>query len=100
MMWLYLLALCISISGLLCIDWRHKLAFWKDARRTIITLVVAIVVFIIWDLLGISLGIFYDGESTFMLPVRLLPHFPIEELFFLFLLTYVTLLLYNGFTRK
>lgn len=100
MMWLYLIALCVSISGLMYIDWRYKLAFWNDAKRTAITLSVAIVIFIIWDIVGISLGIFYDGSSPFMLPVRLVPHFPIEELFFLFLLTYVTLLIYNGFSRK
>lgn len=94
--WFYLIALLISISGLLLIDRRFKLAFWHDRTRTAITLSISIVLFIIWDILGISLGIFFDGPSQYMLPFRLAPHFPVEEIFFLFLLTYVTLIIYNG----
>ena len=98
--WLYLLALVFSISCLLLIDHRFKLAFWHDRKRTAITVGVAIVLFIIWDIVGISLGIFFDGDSQYMLPIRLLPHFPIEELFFLFLLSYVTLLVYIGASKR
>ena len=94
--WFYLIALLVSIGGIALIDRRFKLAFWKDSKRTSMTLAISIVLFIIWDILGISLGIFFDGASTYMLPVRLAPHFPIEEIFFLFLLTYVTLVIYNG----
>lgn len=78
------------------IDRRFRLAFWHDRTRATITIGVSMLLFIIWDILGISLGIFFDGMSQYMLPVRLAPHLPIEELFFLFLLTYVTLLIYNG----
>lgn len=98
--WYYLFALVLSISCLLLIDRRLKLAFWHDARRSITVIGFAIAFFIIWDLLGISFGIFFDGMSAYMLPVRLLPHFPIEELFFLFLLNYVVLLLYTGGQKR
>lgn len=94
--WYYLCALGVSISGLAVIDWRHKLAFWFDAARTLKTIGIAVGLFIIWDVLGIVLGIFFHGGSQFTLPVRIAPEFPIEELFFLFLLCYVTLLLYRG----
>lgn len=92
----YLALLLFSIQGLLIADWRYKLAFWYDARATIYTLAASITVFVVWDIAGIFLGIFFHGGSPFTLPVRLLPEFPIEEIFFLFLLCYVTLILYRG----
>ena len=89
MQWFYLI-------GLLIIDRRWKLAFWRDSKRTAMTLSVAIIVFVLWDLLGISLGIFFHGGSAYALPFRLAPEFPIEEIVFLFLLTYSTLIVYEG----
>lgn len=99
MEWIYFTGLSVSLLCLSFIDYRFKLAFFHDARRTAITLAVAIGLFIIWDILGIALGIFYHGGSSFTLPVQLLPEFPIEELLFLTLLTYVTLLAYRWFER-
>lgn len=98
-MWLYLGGLVFSLAGLATLDWRHKLAFWYDARRSFYTIASVVLIFVVWDLLGISLGIFYHGGSTLTLPVRLAPEFPIEELFFLALLCYVTLLLYRAVKR-
>jgi len=97
--WFYLFALLISIGGLLCIDWRYKLAFWHDTRRTALTIAVAIAVFIMWDIIGIRFGIFFKGASQYMLPFVIVPEFPVEELFFLFLLSYTTLLIYRGVSR-
>lgn len=99
MQWFYLLALLVSIAGMAIIDWRYKLAFWHDRRRTVLTLAIAIGIFIAWDILGIVLGIFFHGGSKFTLPIRLLPEFPIEELFFLLLLCYCTLVVYQGASR-
>ena len=97
--WLYLLSLLTSIAALAMIDHQYNLAYWADKRRTMYTLGFAIIVFIIWDILGIVLGIFFHGASIFTLPLRLLPEFPLEELFFLLLLCYVTLLLYRAGER-
>ena len=96
----YLLGLCGAIACLMLIDYRYKLAFFYDKRRTITTLAAAIGLFIIWDILGIRLGIFFSGPSQLVLPVRLAPEFPLEELFFLLLLTYVTLVVYRFLHRK
>jgi lycopene cyclase domain-containing protein len=100
MIFLYLIGLVGAISCIALIDWRYKLAFFYDKRRTIVTLVTAIALFIVWDILGIKLGIFFHGGSPFSLPVRLLPEFPIEELFFLLLLTYVSLIIYRFVQEK
>ena len=96
MEWLYLAALLVSITGLLLIDRRWKLAFWRSPKQAGMTIVVAIAVFVLWDLLGISLGIFFHGGSPYTLPFRLAPEFPIEEIVFLFLLSYSTLIVYHG----
>jgi len=95
----YLIALLFSICGLFILDWRYKLAFWIDRTRAAKVISVTMLVFIIWDIIGIRLGIFFHGGSNYTLPIRLLPEFPIEEIFFLFLLCYVTLLLYVGGQR-
>lgn len=97
--WYYLFALVFSICGLLTFDWRHKLAFFYDTRRSSLTIATAMLVFVLWDLLGIGLGIFYNGNSDYTLPFELLPNLPVEELFFLFLLCYLTLLIYTGGLR-
>lgn len=78
------------------LDWRYKLAYWKDKKRTTYTVLAAMGIFIVWDILGIGLGIFLHGQSNYQLAFTIAPHFPIEELFFLYLLVYCTLVIYQG----
>lgn len=92
----YITALILSLAGLALADYRYKLAYFSAPRRTLKTISAVVGLFIIWDLLGIGLGIFYEGTSRYLLGVNLLPEFPIEELFFLTLLIYTTLLLVRG----
>lgn len=56
-------------------------------------------IFLVWDVLGISLGIFFSGGSPYTLPYMVAPELPVEEFFFLFLLCYITLLIYRGQQR-
>lgn len=96
----YLLGLLVALFFLGMIDRRYKLAFFGDRRRTLLTVLIVVGLFIIWDALGIYLGIFFYGGSTFVLPIRLFAQFPIEEIFFLTLLTYSTLIVWRYFMRK
>jgi len=96
MAFLYLGGLLFGILGMAIIDWRYKLAFWRDGKRAAITLVCAVTFFILWDFLGIFLGIFKHGASPYSLPFTIFPEFPLEEFVFLFLLTYCALVIYNG----
>jgi len=96
---LYLVGLLVSIGCLSLIDRRYSLAFYHDARRSCLVMAAAIGLFIGWDLAGIGLGIFYHGSSHYALDFTLLPEFPLEELLFLFLLCYVSLLAYQ-FAQK
>lgn len=97
--WTYFFILSFSIFGLVLLDWRYKFAFFHDWQRTAVTLVSAMAFFIIWDLLGIHFGIFFSGSSSYVLPYMILPDFPVEELLFLFLLCYISLLMYRGVER-
>ena len=96
----YLIGLVVAISCLALIDYRFKLAFFFDKKRTVATLSTAIALFVVWDVLGIWLGIFFHGGSTLTLPFRIIPEFPIEELFFLLLLTYTTLVAYRFLEKR
>ena len=96
---IYLAALLVSLTGMIVLDRRFRLFFWADARRAAIVTVVGVAFFVVWDLFGIGLGIFFRGETAFMTGLQVAPELPVEELFFLALLVYVTMNLYGAFSR-
>ncbi len=97
--WYYFLALAASAAGVLSLDWRYKLAFWYDWRRASLTIASSIIFFVLWDMAGISLGIFFGGDSPYTPAVMLWHKFPPEEILFLFLLCHLTLVMYQGGAR-
>lgn len=96
----YAACLILSLTGLAILDWRYKLAFWHDHIRTLKVLGAGSLIFIIWDALGIALGIFLHGNGPYALPLRLAPQFPPEELLFIVLLCYTTLLVTRWTEQK
>jgi lycopene cyclase domain-containing protein len=88
----YLIALLFSIGGLLALDLRYSLALRKNPVRTLATLLVAVALFLGWDLIGVGSGVFYEGASGLLLGIDLLPNLPLEEVFFLLLMNYSVLL--------
>lgn len=97
-----LIYLGILIAAILCmilIDKRFALFFWRDARRATIVLGVGLAFFLVWDLLGIGLGIFFRGENAFATGVMLGPELPLEEPIFLIFLCYLTMVLITGAER-
>ena len=96
---IYLAALLVALTGMVMLDRRFRLFFWADARRAAVVLVVGLAFFVTWDLFGIGLGIFFRGETAFMTGLQVAPELPVEELFFLALLVYVTMNLYAFFGR-
>jgi len=97
---IYLISLLVSLTGLALIDYRFKLAFFFRAKIAAIVLAISVAFFSAWDLAGISLGIFFRGHSEFLSGLTIAPEFPIEELLFLALLNYSTLILYRVFEVK
>ncbi|TXN27746.1 lycopene cyclase domain-containing protein [Lacisediminihabitans profunda] len=96
---LYLVALAIALTGMVLLDRRFRLFFWADARRATIVLVVGVVFFLAWDAAGIGLGIFFRGETGFMTGLVIAPELPVEEVFFLTLLCYLTMNAVGAATR-
>lgn len=101
---IYLGILLAAILCMILVDRRFALFFWRDARRATIVLVVGLVFFLLWDLLGISLGIFFRGENAIATGVMLGPELPLEEPVFLIFLCYLTMVVIFGaerlFTRR
>ena len=97
---IYLIALAVSLAGLATLDWRYRLALWADPRRTLVTVASAVVVFLVWDGIGVALGIFFRGDAPYMTGLLVAPEIPVEEVLFLTLLCYQTLLLWIAFSRQ
>lgn len=90
---LYLLFLIISICGLGVIDYRFKLAVFYRPKQALLLLAGTVGVFILWDIAGILQHIFRIGENNLLIGLRI-GEFPVEELFFLLLLNYTSLVVY------
>lgn len=96
---LYLVALFIALFGMVMLDRRFRLFFYVDARRAAIVLLAGVLFFLVWDLFGIGLGIFFRGETAFMTGLQVAPELPLEEIFFLTLLCYLTMNLFTAVSR-
>ena len=100
MSFLYLAGLLISLAGMVILDRRFTLFFWRDARRAAIVLVAGVLFFLIWDLCGIGLGIFFRGTTSFMTGIVLAPELPLEEVFFLLLLCYLSMNVFGAVSAR
>ena len=99
MNFLYLAALLVSLTGMVMLDRRFTRFFWQDARRATLVLTTGIVFFLIWDLTGIDAGVFFRGEGQWMTGIQLAPELPLEEVFFLTLLCYMTMNVFVAVSR-
>ena len=91
----YISLLLAMIALLVFVDWRMHLAFFYDWRRSLKTIAAGWLLFLLWDIIGIQMSIFYPGNSRYDLGLLLAPKFPIEEAFFLFSFVYLTLILWS-----
>ena len=93
------MALLISLFGMVTLDRRFRLFFVADARRAAMVLGIGVAFFLIWDLVGIGAGVFFRGETVFMTGLQIAPELPLEEVFFLILLCYLTMNVVAGVER-
>lgn len=91
MTFVYLAALLFSLTGMVLLDRRFRLSFWRSPLMSAMSMATAVVFLLVWDLAGVANGIFFRGESSWMTGVVIAPEVPVEEVFFLTLLSYVTL---------
>jgi len=96
---LYLVLLLASLGGVLLLDRRHRLFFWKDARSATVVTVIGVVFFLCWDFAGIAGGIFLRGDSAVATGIVLAPELPLEEPLFLGFLVICTMVVYTGAAR-
>jgi lycopene cyclase domain-containing protein len=96
---LYLAGLCFGIAGMLVLDARFRLFFFRGPVRAAIVLVVGVAAFLLWDSAGIGLGIFFEGDHALLLGVDLAPQLPLEEPVFLVLLCYSAMNAFGFATR-
>lgn len=95
----YLSALLVSLTGLVIVDLRWALFFWRDPARATFTLAAGVAFFLTADLAGIGLGIFLLGDGPYLSGVLLAPELPVEELLFLVFFCYLTMVLHSTVMR-
>ncbi|WCD91676.1 lycopene cyclase domain-containing protein [Microbacterium sp. nov. GSS16] len=95
----YLIALLVSLGGMVLLDVRHRLFLGHDPVRAVIVLVVGVTFFLLWDLAGIALGVFFEGDNALAVGILLAPELPIEEPVFLLFLCELTMVLVCGSQR-
>ena len=92
--------LLVSLAGLAVIDRTHTLAFKRDARRAASTIAAAVGFFLLWDICGIGLNIFYAADTTYRSGLMLGPSLPVEEVLFLSLLSYTVLIAWTYVSKR
>jgi lycopene cyclase domain-containing protein len=95
----YLSGLIFSLVGLGLLDWRFRTAFTINKKAAAFAILIPTIFFVLWDVAGIAMGIFFRGDTSHLTGIVLAPEFPIEELFFLLLLNYTALTLFTTVTR-
>jgi lycopene cyclase domain-containing protein len=97
---LYFGLLVFSIIGTVLLDYRHKLALFVDARRTVLVVALAVVFFLAWDVNGVANGVFFKGDSDLLVGWDIATEVPIEEVFFLILLSHLALIAFRLWDRR
>ncbi len=88
MQYYYLVLLLCSILGLIYADWIYKLAWFRNPHQAGACFAFALVFFLVWDIVGILLGVFSTNQALVSGLYIGSPDLPIEEFLFLGLLTY------------
>ena len=91
---LYLIGLLVGLAGMVVLDIRYRLFFARAPLRAAVVLLLGVAFFLAWDAAGVGFGIFFRGDLSLLTGVQLAPEIPLEELFFLLLLCYLTMNLY------
>lgn len=102
MSWDQLVYLALLLGALACmalIDHRARLLlFSAHPVRGAAVLLAGTAVFLAWDVVAIAEG-YYERGGAEMTGIELAPHLPLEELFFILFLCYVTLVLHGLLAR-
>ena len=98
MSWAYLAVVLFSTAGMAVLDVRYRLVLVGDGarrRRSLVVLASGALTFLVWDVLAIERGFYERGDSPGMTGIEVAAELPIEELFFIAFLCYLTLVLHG-----
>jgi lycopene cyclase domain-containing protein len=95
----YLLSLVFVLVCMALTDRRWKLFFWADARRAAVVFTFGFALFLVWDLVALHFELYERGRSEWMTGLEVAPELPVEELFFVAFLPYLTMVL-HGLGRR
>jgi lycopene cyclase domain-containing protein len=93
--WSYLAALLLALACMALVDRRWRLVLWADLRRGALVMAAGVVFFLGWDLLAVHYGFYRRSGSDLMTGAQIAPDVPVEEVFFVVFLCYVTLVLHR-----
>lgn len=96
----YLIALLVSLAGMLTIDARHRVALWHRPGRSLAVIAAGAVGFVVWDLVAIGLGFYHLGAGSALSGIEVAPHLPVEEIVFVVLLCHLTLVVHGLALRR
>jgi len=92
----YLSLLLISLIGLFYLDYKKKFVIFTKNGSSLRDIVFASSLFLIIDIIGVINNIFYSNPK-YIIGVYVFPGVPIEEIFFLFLFSYFSLIVWRFF---
>ena len=98
MSWAYLTFVLLSTAGMAVLDIRFRLVLAGDAARrsrSLLVLACGALTFLVWDLVAIQRGFYERGDSPGMTGIEVAAELPVEELFFIAFLCYLTLVLHG-----
>jgi|tagenome__1003787_1003787.scaffolds.fasta_scaffold20406574_2 lycopene cyclase domain-containing protein len=97
--WVYLLTLLAALACLALVDRRWRLLLWADSRRAVVVLALGVALFLVWDVAALRSGLYRRGDSRWMSGLEVAPDLPVEELFFVLFLCYLTMVLHRLVSR-
>lgn len=77
------------------LDKKHKIAWFWNSKITAFCIFITVMFFLVWDITGISLGVFSTNQDWVTGLHAFTPDLPVEEFLFLTLLGYLTVLLWR-----
>ena len=92
---LYLLSVVGATTCMGLVDLRWRLFLFDRPRRALLVVAAGVGFFLLWDLVAIRQQMYRRGESPAMTGLEVLPELPVEELFFIGFLSYLTMVLHG-----
>lgn len=91
----YLVAILVPLAAMAAVDRRWRLVLWAHPWRGVVVLASGALAFLGWDLVALGHGFYRRGGSPLMTGVDVAPGLPLEEVFFVVFLCYLTLVLHR-----